>query len=171
MDFESELRSTLNSKSKEQIQAADLWDREQQRRIESRRNNATEVALKAQAVSREKIEPYLGAVNKALADGKGKLSVPHVSRNSKLVLQTTLAWGETGDEWRKEGYKVIFDINLLTREISWQQNIRNVAGKKMSASLNYEAPDFDRKMKDLVRTIAGSPANYFYHDTYIHKQE
>src|SRR3990172_13014071 len=92
MDFESELRSTLNSKSKEQKQAADLWDRVQQRRIESRRNNATEVALKAQAVSREKIEPYLGAVNKALADGKGKLSVPHVSRNSELVLQTTLAW-------------------------------------------------------------------------------
>lgn len=170
MSFERELQSSFLSKSKEQEREADLWDREQQRRLDNKRVRANELALQAQAVSREKIEPYLDAVNKAIANGKGKLSVPHVSRGSELVMNTVLSWGETDDGWHKEGYKVAFSLDIPNREISWEQNVFDSAGGKMSARLNYEAPDFDLQMKNLIRTIAGNPSHYYYHETRFHKQ-
>lgn len=170
MSFEYELRNSLQSDSQEQKRAYELWDREQQRRLDNKRNRATELALQAQAVSREKIEPYLDAVNKNLALGKGKLSLPHVSTGSELVMRTDLTWGETDDGWRKEGYKVAFNLDLSKKEISWEQNNFDTVGGKKSARLNYEEPGFDRKMKDLIMAITRNPAHYFYHETRFHKK-
>lgn len=157
-----ERRTWFGSKPKEPENEASVWDREQQRKLNNKRNEAAELALQAQAVSREKIEPYLNAVNKAVADGKGELSVPHISSGNKVAMNTTLTWWDTDDGWRKEGYKITLNLDLTKKEVSWEQNRFDTNGNKLRARLNYEAPDYEEKMKDLLKTIAVNPAYIYF---------
>ena len=160
MKFEKEIRGTL----------FDVAADEEFRKMESVRfwrkdaiNNAAEaekLIKDALAVSSKKIEPYLNIVNEVMAEGRGKIKLPHVVSGADIRLATSLVWDH--NEAANTGSAISFQINLSRKELTWEQTLRNEFGRRKAARLNYEAPSFDKKMKDLILKIAEDPENYRY---------
>lgn len=159
MKFEDELRQAL-ARAEQQRQYREM-EEEKQRREAARleRIEAEKLVREAMSISAKKIVPYFEAVNKVVARGKGKLTVPYLygRDNSKAFLSTALMWGEVANDRTRLGNSIRFDIDPVNHKISWN-----------NTNLNVDEPDFDFQMKELMIKIVSDPANYQYSGIIVH---